>query len=86
VSYSYSASGSSDDVAQEIESRFKNAPPCTEDEETIRQLARGIISATLAANKPPRSMSVHVTGLQSTYHPGDGSDPRIQNTLSLIIT
>lgn len=84
MSWSVGASGKSDEVAALIEEQFA-AYTCTEPEESVRQGARQLIAATLAASIPPAVRTVSAWGSQSTLHQ-EGKPDEVQNTLSITIS
>lgn len=86
MSWSVSASGRSDEVAKTVEEQFESmkASPCPEPEESLKQQARQLLAAGLAAQNPARSVSVSAFGSQSTS--GEGEDAIITNTFSVSIS
>jgi hypothetical protein len=86
MSWSVSYTGTSDAVAAEIESQFDQMSqyPCPEPEEAVKQHARVLIAAALAANQPARLVTVGAWGSQSLWE--EGGEARFANSLSITIS
>lgn len=86
MSWSVSATGKAAPVAAEVEKQFALGH-CMEPEETVRQAARALIAAALAAQTDPVSaVKVQAAGSQSQKYDKDGKATNLfTNNLSITV-
>ena len=85
MSWSVTALGKAPAVAAVIEKQFAGASPCAEPEEALRQAARGVIGAALAAQRPDSVVRVIASGsMLTTYNEETKSwGPPLTNSLEI---
>ncbi len=67
MSWSVLAVGTPAAAAASIEKQFAQQSPCSEPEESVRQSARGLIAAALAAQDPGGAVKANGFGSQSVW-------------------
>jgi len=83
MSWSVAGVGKPTALAKSIDGQFANAGVCAEPEEIIRQAARSLLTAALAAQWPDSAVSVVASGSQSATYVDGKWGPPYQNQLNI---
>lgn len=86
MSWNKYKTGYSDIIAMELVAEAATDTPLAEPEETLRQSAMNLIATALAANTPPRPLTVVAAGSQSQDGGTIDKPASISNTLNISIS
>ena len=84
MSWSVAGVGKAAAVARKLEADFASQSGCVDPEESVRQSARSLIAAALAAQHPEAIVTVSANGHQGARYVNNAADGNV-NTLNISI-